>query len=262
MRIWSKGIATVTVQRGIDVREFSLLSFGGAGGLHAVDLARELEMREAIVPPLAGVFSAIGLLAADVRRDFVTALGGLTSTSADPNELEQRFEAMESVARQSLRAEGFDDFAIELVRSADLKMTGQTYELTVPLRQPAPVSSEGISGLVEAFGQLYRERYAFFFAGEPIELVNLRVAAFGRNASIKLPRSDAQALAPRTSVRPVYFEKLGYVDTSVFQRERLRPGIRLTGPAVIEEATSATLIPAGISADVAPDLGLFMRVAS
>jgi N-methylhydantoinase A len=257
-----KGIATVTVQRGIDVREFSLLSFGGAGGLHAVDLARELEMREAIVPPLAGVFSAIGLLAADVRRDFVTALGGLTSTSADPNELEQRFEAMESVARQSLRAEGFDDFAIELVRSADLKVTGQTYELTVPLRQPAPVSSEGISGLVEAFGQLYRERYAFFFAGEPIELVNLRVAAFGRNASIKLPRSDAQALAPRTSVRPVYFEKLGYVDTSVFQRERLRPGIRLTGPAVIEEATSATLIPAGISADVAPDLGLFMRVAS
>jgi N-methylhydantoinase A len=257
-----KGIATVTVQRGIDVREFSLLSFGGAGGLHAVDLARELEMREAIVPPLAGVFSAIGLLVADVRHDFVTALGGLTSTSADPNELEQRFDAMESVARQSLRAEGFDDFAIELVRSADLKVTGQTYELTVPLRQPAPVSSEGISALVEAFGQLYRERYAFFFEGEPIELVNLRVAAFGRNASIKLPRFDAQALAPRTSVRPVYFEKLGYVDTSVFQRERLRPGIRLTGPAVIEEATSATLIPAGISADVALDLGLFMRVAS
>ncbi len=257
-----KGIATVTVQRGIDVREFSLLSFGGAGGLHAGDLARELEMREAIVPPLAGVFSAIGLLVADVRHDFVTALGGLASTSADPNELEQRFDAMEFAARQSLRAEGFDDVAIELVRSADLKVTGQTYELTVPLRQPAPVTAEGISALVEAFGQLYRERYAFFFEGEPIELVNLRVAAFGRNASIKLPRFDAQALAPRASVRPVYFEKLGYVDTLVFQRERLRPGIRLTGPAVIEEATSATLIPAGISADVAPDLGLFMRIAS
>ena len=219
-------------------------------------------MREAIVPPLPGVFSAIGLLVADVRHDFVTALGGLTSTSADPDELERRFQAMESSARQTLQAEGFDDLAIDLIRSADLKVAGQTYELTVPLPQGAPVTAKGVSALVEAFGKLYRERYAFFFEGEPIELVNLRVAAFGRNASIKLPRFDGEALAPRTSVRPVYFEKLGYVDTSVFQRERLRPGIRLAGPAVIEEATSATLIPPGMSADVAPDLGLFLRVES
>jgi N-methylhydantoinase A len=257
-----KGIATVTVQRGIDVRELSLLSFGGAGGLHAVDLARELEMREAIVPPLPGVFSAIGLLAADVRHDFVTALGGITSTSADLSELERRFAEMESTARQALRAEGFDDPAIDLMRSADLKVAGQTYELTVALPQPALVTTRAISALVEAFGELYRERYAFFFEGEPIELVNLRVAAFGRNASIKLPRFDGEAIAPRTSARPVYFEKLGYVDTPVFARERLRPGTRLSGPAVIEEATSATLIAPGMRADVAPDLGLFMQLAS
>jgi N-methylhydantoinase A len=257
-----KGIATVTVQRGIDVREFSLLSFGGAGGLHAVDLARELDMREAIVPPLPGVFSAIGLLVADVRHDFVTALGGLTSTSADPVELERRFAQMERAARKTLQAEGFDHSAIDLVRSADLKVAGQTYELTVTLPQPGPVTAQGVVALVEAFGQLYRERYAFFFEGEPIELVNLRVAAFGRNASIKLPRFDGEAVAASTGVRPVYFQKLGYVDTFVFQRERLRPGVRLSGPAVIEEATSATLIPPGVSADVAPDLGLFMRIAA
>ena len=102
-------------------------------GLHAVDLARELEMREAIIPPLPGVFSAIGLLVADVRHDYVTALGGIVSTAADADELERKFQGMEDDARQSLRAEGFGDEAIRLVRSADLKVAGQTYELTVPL---------------------------------------------------------------------------------------------------------------------------------
>jgi N-methylhydantoinase A len=169
---------------------------------------------------------------------------------------------MESTARQTLRAEGFDDSTIDLVRSADLKVAGQTYELTVPLPQPAPVTTGTISALVEAFGRLYRERYAFFFEGEPIELVNLRVAALGRNASIELPRLDGETVAPSASARPVYFEKLGYVDTAVFVRERLRPGTSLSGPAVIQEATSATLIPPGMRADVAPDLGLFMRLAS
>jgi N-methylhydantoinase A len=258
-----KGIATVTVQRGIDVREFALLSFGGAGGLHAVDLARELEMREAIIPPLPGVFSAIGLLVADVRRDFVTALGGIISTAADASDLERRFQSMEDEARQSLRVDGFTEAAIRLVRSADLKVVGQTYELTVPLPERGPLTPFGISALVDAFGRLYRERYAFFFEGEPIELVNLRIAAFGLNEPIDFQRFEPSSVVPRearASIRPVYFEKFGYVDTSVFQRDRLRPGMRLVGPAVVEEATSATLIPPGTTADVVPDLGLFVKL--
>ena len=258
-----KGIATVTVQRGIDVREFALLSFGGAGGLHAVDLARELEMSEAIIPPLPGVFSAIGLLVADVRHDFVTALGGIITTAADANELERKFQGMEDDARQSLRAEGFGEEAIRLVRSADLKVAGQTYELTVRLPGPGPLTSNGLFALVDAFSRLYRERYAFFFEGEPIELVNLRVAAFGVNDPIELPslqpHSISSAGAGKGS-RPVYFEKLGYLETSVLKRDSLRPGMKLPGPAVVEEATSATLIPPGATADVAPDLGLFVKL--
>ena len=102
-----KGIATVTVQRGIDVREFALLSFGGAGGVHAVDLAESLDMAEVIVPPLPGVFSALGLLAADVRHDYVTALGGVISTAAEPDSIERLFQGMEKTAREVLASEGF-----------------------------------------------------------------------------------------------------------------------------------------------------------
>ena len=257
-----KGIAAVTVQRGIDVREFALLSFGGAGALHAVDLARELEMREAIVPPLPGVFSAIGLLVADVRHDFVSALGGIVSTSADCGELESRFHIMEEEARRTLRSEGFSDAAIRLERSADLKVAGQTYELTVSLPEAAPLTEAGICKLVQAFGELYRERYAFFFAGEPIELVNLRIAAFGLNAPFELPCAAAASTghAPRHDTRPVFFDRHGYLDTAVFRRERLHPGMRINGPAVVEEETSATLIPPGTAADVAPDLGLFVKL--
>jgi N-methylhydantoinase A len=257
-----KGIATVTVQRGIDVRNFALLSFGGAGGLHAVDLARDLEMSEAIIPPLPGVFSAIGLLVADVRHDFVTALGGVTSTAAQPEDLERRFREMEKEARDLLLSEGFAAEAIRLVRSADLKVVGQTYELTVQLPDQGAVTAAGITALVDAFGRLYRERYAFFFEGEPIELVNLRLAAFGVNEPVRLEQfvSGAAAETARRDTRPVYFEKLGYVETAVFLRDRLRHGMRISGPAVIEEPTSATLIPPGITSDVAPDLGLFVKL--
>jgi N-methylhydantoinase A len=258
-----KGIATVTVQRGIDVREFALLAFGGAAGLHAVDLALALEMEEAIIPPLPGVFSALGLLAADIRHDFVTALGGIVSTAADPDRLEQLFQAMEEEARRVLDSEGFSGEAVRLARSADLKVVGQTYELTVPLPLAGPVTAEGVSALVTAFGRLYRERYAFFFAGEPIELVNLRLAASAASEPIRLTRFDPQPEDPapaRIGQRPIFFESSGYLQSSVFHRDRLRPGMTVRGPAVVEEATSVMLIPPQMAASVASDLGLFVKL--
>jgi len=258
-----KGIATVTVQRGIDVREFALLSFGGAGGVHAIDLADALEMAEVIVPPLPGVFSAVGLLAADVRHDFVSALGGVVSTAADPARLEQLFQEMEDKARRELASEGFAGDAVRLVRSCDLKVVGQTYELTVQLPHAGHVTVAGIAALVDAFGRLYRERYAFFFEGEPIELVNLRLAAFGASAPINLATFDGLAGNPeaaRIGLRPIYFDHAGYLEAEVLDRNRLRPGMIVRGPAVVEEPTSVTLIPPDRSAIVAPDLGLFIKL--
>jgi N-methylhydantoinase A len=261
-----KGIATVTIQRGIDVRDFSLLSFGGAGGVHAVDIARELGMAEAIIQPLPGTFSAIGLLVTEMRRDFVTALGGVVADKADLARLERRFREMEQAGRRELVAQGYDAKHIRLTRMADLKVLGQTYELLLPLPiQGRALDSAGLKALLAAFGRLYRSRYAFFYEGEPIEIVNLRLSAEGLNAPVVLPRTvktGPDPAAARRGRRPVYFDRCGFVASAIYEREALRFGMRIRCPAVIEEATSATLIPPGYAAEVGTDLGLFVRLNS
>ncbi len=257
----AKGIASVTIQRGIDVRDFSLFSFGGAGGAHAVDLARELTMIEAIIPPMPGTFSALGLLVTEMRHDYVTALGGVTTERADMAELQAAYVAMEAEGVAELAGQGFGGDQIRLARFADLKVVGQTYELSLPVA--GAIDSDGLARLVAAFGALYRERYAFFFEGDPIELVNLRVSALGVNAPIELPTGDDAGSDPtrgQKGTRPVYFEGAGFIDAAIYERDRLGAGMVIPGPSVIEEETSSTVIPPETAAEVAPDYGLIVRV--
>jgi N-methylhydantoinase A len=196
-----------------------------------------------------------------MRHDYVDALGGVVAQAADPVDLEARFRAMEDQGRAELAAQGFDDDAIRLTRLADLKVVGQTYELLLPLPDQGPVRRAGIDALLKEFGILYRERYAFFFEGEPIEIVNLRVSAQGINPPVVFPESTEAGADPvraRLGSRPVYFEAAGWTDTGVYDRETLTRGMVVAGPAVIEEATSATLIPPGATATVAADHGLII----
>ncbi|MCY4396241.1 MAG: hydantoinase/oxoprolinase family protein [Rhodospirillaceae bacterium] len=257
----TRGIATVTIQRGIDVRDFSLVSFGGAGGAHAVALAEELSMAEAIVPPMPGTFSAVGLLATEMRHDYVTATGGIVAAQADTASLEAAFRAMEKQGRDLLAEQGFADERIRLTRLADLKVVGQTYELLLPLPERGTVTEAGIAALVADFGALYRERYAFFFEDEPIEIVNLRLSAEGLNPPVDFPESAGSGESPeaaQSGSRPVYFDGPGWTETPIFERSRLAHGMMVPGPAVIEEETSATLVPPGRRAEVAADLGLIV----
>ena len=220
-------------------------------------------MSEVIIPPMPGVFSALGLLVADVRHDLVTALGGVHATVADADRLERAFADMERAAREVLAAQGFAPDRMRLERSADLKVAGQTYELTVAMPEQGPVTRAGIDALVAAFGRLYRERYAFFFEGEPIELVNARLAAFGISETIELETFASGGTDPTAALigtRSIYFDKRGFVATAVYDRTRLRPGMRLTGPAIIEEPTSVSLLPPGFEAEVAADLGVFVKL--
>ena len=257
----AKGIASVTIQRGIDVRDFSLFSFGGAGGAHAVDLARELTMTEAIIPPMPGTFSALGLLVTEMRHDYVTALGGVTTDRASAPALEEAFLAMEAQGAAELESQGFSVEQIKLARFADLKVVGQTYELSLPVN--GTMDSNGLDLLVSAFGNLYRERYAFFYEGDPIELVNLRVSALGLNAPIELPQGDVSGRDPapaQKAIRPVYFEGPAYVDAAIYERDRLGAGAVVAGPAVIEEETSSTVIPPDTVVEIAADFGLIVRL--
>lgn len=260
-----KGIAAVTILRGIDVRDFALLSFGGAGGVHAVDLAQALSMTEAIVPPLPGTFSAVGLLVTEVRHDYVAALGGVLSTALDPAAMEAHYRQMEDEARAALVEQGFATRSIDLARTADLKVKGQTYELSLPMPGRGPVDADAIQSLLDSFARLYRSRYAFFFDREPIEIVNLRVTALGRNPPVELARPVPAGPDPAPALkgeRPVYFEKRGFVNTAVYDRDRLRPQNRVAGPAVIEEETSSTLVPPGFAALVLDDGGLAIPIGA
>ncbi|MFV0385638.1 hydantoinase/oxoprolinase family protein [Paracoccus sp. (in: a-proteobacteria)] len=257
----TRGIAAVTIQRGIDLRDFTLFSFGGAGGVHAVELAQELQMAEAIIPPLPGTFSAVGLLATEMRHDYVDALGGVIAQEADPADLEARFKAMEAQGHKELARQGFGADAIRTTRLADLKVVGQTYELLLPLPDQGRLGPGGVAALLAAFGDLYRDRYAFFFEDEPVEIVNLRVSAEGINPAVIFPETGLSGPDPsvaRTGARQVFFAGTGWTETPVFRREALTGGMRVSGPAMIEEETSATLIPPGITARVAADHGLII----
>ena len=261
----TKGIAAVTIERGIDVRDFSLLSFGGAGGLHAVDLARDLEMAEAVIPPMAGTFSAVGLLVTETRYDYVSALGGVTTDRIVPGEIETRFAEMENGALSSLAEQGFTGDAVRLARSADLKVAGQTYELTLPVPGDGAFDDATLAALVRSFGELYRARYAFFFDGEPIEMVNLRLGAFGLRDVPDLPEvvgAGSDPSAARKASRSAYFGDAGRLDTPVYDREALAPGMVVDGPALIEEETSSTLVPPGTAAKVTGDLGLIIATGA
>ena len=259
----TRGIATVTIQRGIDVREFSLVSFGGAGGTHAVELALELSMSEVIVPPLPGTFSAVGLLTTEMRHDYVSPIQGIRTAEAAPDMMEAMFREMEAKGMAELARQGYAATSIRLTRLADMKVVGQTYELLLPLPEPGPVTRAGIDSLVAAFGKLYRERYAFFFEGEQVEFVNLRVTAEGLNPPVQFPEGSADIVDPKqaqSGQRPVYFEGSGWTETAVYERDQLAGSMRVPGPAIIEEETSTTLLPPAAEAEVLPDLGLAINM--
>jgi N-methylhydantoinase A len=203
------------------------------------------------------VFSALGLLVADVRRDYVAAFPA-EAGSADPGDVERAFAAMEAEAIEALGEDGFAGDRVRLERSADLKVQGQTYELNVAM-PGGPVTRESLGALLAAFGARYRERYAFFFEGEPIEIVNLRLAALGVQAPVRLAEAAPGPPAPPVR-RPIYFEGRGWTDCAVWDRGRLRPGQRVEGPASIEDPSSTILVPPGETAEVAADLGLFVSL--
>jgi N-methylhydantoinase A len=242
-----RGVSVNSTQKGLDVREFSLLAFGGAGPLHAVELAQELGMRRVIVPPFCSVFSAFGVVASDLRHDYVET-AALGQAQAVPGVLQAAYERMEAEARRQLAAEHVRPERIVIEWSADLRYEGQSYELTLPVRAAARQLSEAdIAETIEQFHALHWRIYAYGEPSEPVEFVSLRLAAIGKVEAVQLPKlSRAGGQATPRDARPVYFPELGqYVPTQIYARSDLRPGQVLAGPALVEESTSTTVIAPG-----------------
>jgi N-methylhydantoinase A len=246
-----RGISVNSIEKGYDVREFSLVPFGGAGPLHAVELAQDLGMRRVIVPPYPGTFSALGLLVADTRYDYVRTLAK-TAAAVAPDDLLYRYEDMEILGRAQLERDGVASDRVEVAWSADLRYEGQSYELNVPVAHTnGHLSDEDIAETVRRFHALHQKVYAYGSAGEAVEFVNLRLAAYGRVTPLQWAVDSGQ-WAGDASQRQVYFQGQRSVGTAVYRREALGPRQVIAGPCLVEEIASTTVIPPGAQGEVDP----------
>jgi N-methylhydantoinase A len=248
----------ISVQRGYDPRDFVLVAFGGAGPVHANALIRDAEMPTLLIPRSPGIFSATGLLATDLKRD-ASATVMQRLEAIDPDELEAAFAGLERTGAAELEAEGLAREAIESVRQLDMRYVGQSYELTIPTL--GPVDSARVASLGERFHAEHDRMYGFSAPGEPTECVSLRVTTIGRIAkpALRPLELDGGRPAPKER-RSVYFAEAGdYVDCPVYDRYRLPAGATLTGPAVIEEYDSTTVVHPGYTAEVDSYGNLILR---
>lgn len=235
-----KAIRVISVERGHDPRQFTLVAFGGGGPLHACSLARALRIPTVLVPAMPGALSAVGILLADTVRDYSRTVM-LPGDAMD--RLESLFAELEERGRAEFAAEGLEG---EAQRSVDVRYRRQGYELNVPYDGEAP------GGAVEAFHQLHRQRYGFSDEQRPVEIVNLRlrmVAAGDPYAPAKKELVPGEGGAACYGVREVYFDGR-LLPTRFYRRDALIPGDELRGPAMIAEYTAATVLPPGAKANV------------
>ena len=239
-----------TIEQGLDPREFLLCAFGGAGPAQAVELARILDIPEVLIPPHPGVTSATGLLTSDLRYDAGQSYLRPLSV-VEPGAIEQIFAAHEETLRDQLHADGRTDEDIRFERSADMRYTGQSYELKVRI-EDLHVTEGTLGRLREAFHRSHAEEFGHSFPELEVELVTLKLTALGILPHLEQPRArDADAEAAAETHTDVHFESDGdvvAVSTPVVERSRMRVGEELAGPAIVVQLDSTTVVPPGARA--------------
>jgi N-methylhydantoinase A len=237
----------VSVQRGYDPRSFALIAFGGAGPAHANRLAAENDIETTIIPPSPGITSAMGLLATDLKHEYLTTFLRRWEQVAT-GEMEDAFCSMESEGRKELVREGLPSSAMQFLRSVDLRYVGQSHELTMPVRG-GRFTTAAVAELASEFHAEHERAYGFNAPDEPIEVVAARVTAVGVIAKPQMrtvSSGSGKSVDPEQQLRPVYFDELGdFVDCPVHNRYELKSGSIVIGPAVVEEVDSTTVVHPG-----------------
>jgi N-methylhydantoinase A len=230
-----KAIRVISVERGHDPRDFTLVSFGGAGGLHACALARALRIPRVLVPRFPGALSALGILMSDIVRDFSRTV----MLAPDSPQMERHFRELEQRGRQEMRAAHLEAIS---QRSLDMRYVGQGYELSV------------LSGprLVERFHRAHRERYGYADEKRTVEVVNVRVRMIAKTEPVPLPRRKPRRGNGRRAIvrtRRVLFDAHSF-PAAIYDRSLLQPGDAFSGPAIVAEYSATTALPPGFRARV------------
>lgn len=250
-----KGISTM---RGYDLREFTLIAFGGAGPVHAAAIADELHMAGVLVPAHPGVLSALGLLMADVQHDYVRSRLQRLDT-ADPDEVRRVLSELADQAWAELSAEGFTQSQVRLDYALDMRYQGQGYEVGVPV-DPARLDAAELTLIRKAFDAEHLERFGHSAPHEAVEIVSYRLAAHGLVPEVRLPEHQPAGRTAEHAVvgrRPVRFGA-DLVDCPVYARDQLGAGMSFTGPAVIDQPDATTVVLPGQRATVDRWLNLFL----
>ena len=238
-----KGIRVVSVSKGYDPREFALVAFGGAGPLHASELAAEMDIPTVLVPVAPGVTSALGLLMADLRHDFAQTVLR-PGSELSPTEITSWYEQLETQAMEQMAREHVAPEDVSLVRAADARYVGQGYELEV-VAKSGRLEQRDVDEIVERFHDAHVRTYGYASRDNAVEVVNLRVTAL---ASMPRPdlASDSQASVgdpsrARIGEREVYFRNEPKT-TAIYDRSVLIPGDVIEGPAIVEQLDSTTVV--------------------
>jgi len=231
-----RAIRVISVERGFDPRDFALLSFGGAGGMHACSLASRLRIPTVIVPKNAGVLSALGMLLSDVVKDYSRSVLK-AGEAANPSVLERLFTPMLARALPEMKREGFNRSRVRLLRFLDVRYAGQSYEITIPFSP----------GFRRAFNAAHLRLYGYSDEKRTVEVVNLRVKAVGLTSKPVLKKQSDKGIDPsaaRTARRPMTFDGRSH-EADIFRRDRLRPGNVLRGPALVCDYESTSVVAPG-----------------
>ncbi len=245
------GIRSVSVERGIDPRGFMLVSGGGAGGLHAARLARQLGMSKVMIPPEASTFCAFGMTVTDVRHDYTISHHALSSTM-DIGELDAKYRELEEQARERLRQDGFRDDQIVLERSVDARYRNQVHELTVPIPSAERYAAEDLAEIVRIFHGEHESQFTYSLEDVPVEFLHWRLSAVAVSPRVPRPTTDTTTdpdgagATARIGERLAYFPEFGKkVETPVYSTTKLVPGARISGQAIIESPTTTLVINPG-----------------
>lgn len=232
-----RALRAVSIERGHDPRDFTLVSFGGAGGLHVVELAIALGISQVLVPNAPGALSALGVLMADVVKDYsrtvMLAHKQINNEELDFGKADQLFAEMELMAQSDLQAEGFTIDQIELNRQAAIRYQGQSFELTINWSRL----------LLQEFHHAHEKFYGYADANRPIEVVSLRVHALGKTLKPEILSHKVEDRTPQAIDTALTYFHTRPIRTPIYQRTELPIGSQIIGPAIILEYSSTTLLP-------------------
>ncbi|MDM8101237.1 MULTISPECIES: hydantoinase/oxoprolinase family protein [Oceanobacillus] len=244
-----RAVRVVSVERGHNPRDFTLVAYGGAGPLHAVDVARELGMKTVLIPESPGILCALGLLVADLKMDYVQTKI-MMADSTNLNDIQIELKKLDSKAGKWFEKENIEESHRIVNRSLNMRYKGQNYELSVQLTGELENEAQ-LNQIIDRFHKTHEKRYGYANYKEEVQIVNFRtvVSAEKKKVSLKKYKTDSESGKGIVDKRNVYFEECdGYVETNIYDRNLIGVGEEIQGPCIIEQLDSTIVVPPNVTA--------------